>query len=74
MGFHNIKLITNKLLSLGKSKDYPCAVISEGTTKNQKVIVSTLEKIVEASKDMCTPAIIIIGEVVNLREKIKWFK
>ncbi|RXI43441.1 uroporphyrinogen-III C-methyltransferase [Malaciobacter mytili] len=74
MGFHNIKLITNKLLSLGKSKDYPCAVISEGTTKNQKVVVSTLEKIVEASKDMCTPAIIIIGEVVNLREKIKWFK
>lgn len=73
MGFHNIKLITTKLLSLGKSKDYPCAVISQGTTNNQKVVVSTLENIVEASKNMPTPAIIVIGEVVKLREKIKWF-
>ncbi len=74
MGFHNISFITKKLLSLGKSKDYPCAVISKGTTKNQEVVVSTLEKIVEDSKHMSTPAIIVIGEVVKLREKIKWFQ
>ncbi len=73
MGFHNISFITKKLLSLGKNKDYPCAVISKGTTKNQEVVVSTLEKIVEDSKHMSTPAIIVIGEVVKLREKIKWF-
>ncbi len=74
MGFHNISFITKKLLSLGKNKDYPCAVISKGTTKNQEVVVSTLEKIVEDSKHMSTPAIIVIGEVVKLREKIKWFQ
>lgn len=74
MGFHNIDLITKKLLALGKRADYPCAVISKGTTPQQEVVVSTLENIAKDSKNMSTPAIIVIGEVVKLREKIKWFK
>ncbi|MCP4971625.1 MAG: uroporphyrinogen-III C-methyltransferase [Arcobacter sp.] len=73
MGFHNIKLITNKLISLGKAKDYPCAVISRGSTPEQKVVVSTLENITKDSKGLLTPAIIVVGEVVKLREKVKWF-
>ena len=73
MGLHNIKLITSKLISLGKRKDYPCAVISCGTTKNQKVVTGTLENIVEKSKGFKAPAIIVVGEVVNLREQLKWF-
>ncbi len=74
MGFHNIKLITNKLIELGKAKDYPCAVISKGSTPEQQVVVSTLENIVKDSKGLPTPAIIIVGEVVKLREQIKWFE
>lgn len=74
MGFHNIKLITRKLMSLGKRANYPCAVISKGTTPEQEVVTGTLETIVELSKDMPTPAIIVVGEVVTLRDKIKWFK
>ena len=74
MGYHNIELISSKLISLGKRKDYPCAVISKGTTKEQEVVVGTLEDITEKSKDLPTPAMIIIGEVVNLRDSIKWFK
>lgn len=73
MGYHNIEIISSKLLSLGKRKDYPCAVISKGTTTEQKVIVGTLEDIVEKSKDLPTPVMIVIGEVVNLREQISWF-
>ena len=73
MGYHNIELITSKLINLGKRKDYPCAVISKGTTKEQKVVIGTLENIVEKSKGLETPAMIIIGEVVNLKEKIQWF-
>lgn len=73
MGYHNIEIISSKLLSLGKRKDYPCAVISKGTTTEQKVVVGTLEDIVEKSKDLPTPVMIIIGEVVNLREQINWF-
>ncbi len=74
MGFHNIKMITNKLMKLGKARDYPCAVISKGSTPEQQVVVSTLENIVKDSKGLPTPAIIVVGEVVKLREQIKWFK
>ena len=73
MGYHNIEIISSKLISLGKRKDYPCAVISKGTTKEQEVVIGTLENIVEKSKGLPTPAMIVIGEVVNLREQIKWF-
>lgn len=73
MGFHNIKKIVRKLLKLGKREDYPCAVISKGTTKEQKVVVGQLNNIVEKSQDMQTPAIIVIGEVISLRDELKWF-
>lgn len=73
MGLHNIKLIVTKLLEVGKRKDYPCAIISNGTTKNQKVISGTLEDIVSKSKKAQSPAIIIVGEVVNLRDELRWF-
>ncbi|XOB62765.1 uroporphyrinogen-III C-methyltransferase [Campylobacterota bacterium DY0563] len=73
MGLHNISLIVTKLLEVGKSKDYPCAIISNGTTKKQKVIIGTLSDIVDKSKDAVSPSIIIIGEVVNLREQLRWF-
>lgn len=74
MGLHNIELIVTKLIEVGKAKDYPCAIISEGTTKNQKVIVGTLGDIVSKSKEAQSPAIIIVGEVVKLREDLKWFE
>ena len=74
MGLHNIELIVTKLLEVGKCKDYPCAIISNGTTQNQKTIVGTLENIIEKSKEAVSPAIIIVGEVVNLREDLQWFK
>ncbi len=73
MGLHNINLIVSKLLEVGKNENYPCAIISNGTTKKQKVITGTLKDIVEKSKEAVSPAIIIVGEVVNLREELKWF-
>ncbi|MGP2657746.1 uroporphyrinogen-III C-methyltransferase [Malaciobacter sp. WC5094] len=74
MGLHNIELITSKLLEIGKKKTLSCAIISNGTTKKQKTIVGTLENIVEKSKEAITPAVFIVGEVVNLRKEIKWFE
>ncbi len=73
MGYHNIELITSKLMNLGKRRDYPCAVISKGTTKEQEVVVGTLETIVEKSKGLPTPAMVVVGEGVTLRDKISWF-
>lgn len=73
MGLHNIDLIVCKLLEIGKNENTPCAIISNGTTKNQKVIVGVLKDIVEKSKEAQSPSIIIIGEVVKLRDELRWF-
>jgi len=74
MGLHNLSKISKKLMDIGKAKDYPVAVISKGTTKDQSVVVGTLENIVEKAKDVPTPALIVVGKVVELREQLKWFE
>ena len=74
MGLHNLAKISSKLIEIGKSKDYPVAVISKGTTSEQSVVVGTLQNIVERAKDVPTPALIVVGKVVELREQLNWFK
>ncbi|MEA3374556.1 MAG: uroporphyrinogen-III C-methyltransferase [Campylobacterota bacterium] len=74
MGLHNLPKISKKLMEIGKAKDYPCAVISRGTTPDQSVVVGTLENIVEKAKDVPTPALIVVGKVVELREQLQWFE
>ncbi|WP_457745215.1 uroporphyrinogen-III C-methyltransferase [Sulfurimonas sp.] len=74
MGLHNLKKITSKLMEIGKPTHYPCAVISRGTTKDQSVVVGTLADIVKKAKGVPTPALIIVGKVVELREQLQWFK
>lgn len=74
MGLHNLPKISRKLIQIGKSEDYPCAVISKGTTKDQIVVVGTLKNIVEKTKDLPTPALIVVGKVVELRKQLDWFE
>ncbi|MDY0234020.1 MAG: uroporphyrinogen-III C-methyltransferase [Sulfurimonas sp.] len=74
MGLHNLPRISKKLIELGKSPDFPVAVISKGTTKDQVVVVGTLENIVQKAKDVPTPALIVVGRVVELRDQLKWFE
>jgi len=74
MGLHRLKTITKKLIEIGKSHNYPVAVISRGTTKDEKTIVGTLDTIVDLAKGLPTPALIIVGEVVKLREQLNWFE
>jgi uroporphyrin-III C-methyltransferase len=74
MGLHNLEKISNKLMKIGKVRDYPIAVISKGTTADQSVVVGTLENIVEKAKGIPTPAMIIVGRVVELRDQLKWFE
>ena len=74
MGLHRLKIICKKLIEIGKSKDYPIAVISRGTRPDEKTVVGTLEDIYEKAKDLPTPALIVVGEVVNLRKQLSWFE
>jgi uroporphyrin-III C-methyltransferase len=73
MGLHNLEKIVSNLIAIGKPEDYPIAVISSGTTVNQKVATGTLNNIVKKAKELKTPALIVVGEVVKLREKLRWF-
>lgn len=73
MGLHNLAKISSKLIEIGKSRDCPCAVISKGTTKEQKVAIGTLDNIVEKAKGLSTPALIIVGKVVDLQKELNWF-
>ena len=74
MGLHNLPKISKKLIEIGKDKKCPCAVISRGTTKEQTVVIGTLEDITQKAKDVPTPALIVVGKVVELREQLKWFE
>jgi len=74
MGLHRLQHISKKLIEIGKPSDYPVAVISRGTTKDEKTVVGTLENIWEQAKDLPTPALIVVGKVVELREQLSWFE
>jgi len=74
MGLHRLKTIAKKLIEIGKPSDYPVAVISRGTTPDEKTVIGTLENIWEEAKDLPTPALIVVGEVVRLREQLNWFE
>ncbi len=73
MGLHNLKKISSKLIEIGKPKNHPCAVISRGTTKEQKVVIGTLDDIVQKAQGIPTPALIVVGKVVELRNELDWF-
>jgi len=73
MGLHGIEQIASALIKNGVKPSTPCAVIENGTMPSQKCIIGTLETIAKESEEMGSPAIIVIGETVGLRERLKWF-
>jgi len=76
MGIANLEKIAGKLIDNGLSEKTPTGVVSNGTTPNQRTVTGTLGDIC----DKCTeqglkpPGVIIIGDVVNLKERINWFE
>jgi uroporphyrin-III C-methyltransferase len=76
MGIGQLRRISTRLIRTGMSKDTDVAIIENGATSKQRVVTGTLENIIDLSKkaEIKPPAIIIIGRVVSLREKISWFQ
>ena len=76
MGLGNLEKITENLIKHGKMPETPVAVIKNGTTAKQETYIGTLGTIagIVRENNVKAPVIIIIGEVVNLREKMKWFE
>ena len=73
MGSENLSSIVNKLIECGRSPDTPIALIRHGTYPDQETWTGTLKEINEKNITMSPPLIIVIGKVVTLREKIKWY-
>ncbi|MGD2036409.1 MAG: uroporphyrinogen-III C-methyltransferase [Desulfobacterales bacterium] len=76
MGVKNLPNITKNLIDHGKPPDTPVALIRWGTTPRQQTVSGTLGTIVEKARAAAlkAPAIIVVGDVVNLRQSLKWFE
>ena len=76
MGLVGIAQICRQLMAHGLPRDWPAAMVQQGTTSQQRVVVATLETLAQrvAEADLKAPTLTIIGEVVRLREKLSWFE
>jgi len=76
MGVGNLPRIAESLMKYGRSSETPVAVIRRGTLPEQRTLVGKLEDIAQLAKEngIKPPAIIVVGDVVGLREELDWFE
>jgi uroporphyrinogen III methyltransferase/synthase len=76
MGVGNLPLIVEKLQHNGRPASTPVALIRWGTRPEQRTLTGTLATIVQQAEEagFTSPAIIIVGEVVTLRDTLSWFE
>jgi uroporphyrin-III C-methyltransferase/precorrin-2 dehydrogenase/sirohydrochlorin ferrochelatase len=75
MGLASLSMLCAKLIAHGLPRDWPAALIEEGTQPKQRVIAASLGDLPEkvAAADVAGASLIIVGEVVRLRERLGWF-
>lgn len=75
MGIRNLPQITENLMAHGRPAETPVALIRWGTRPEQEVLTGTLADIAEQARrtGFRAPAVTVVGEVVRLREKLRWF-
>ncbi len=75
MGLISLPLISQGLIENGMSPDMPIALVEKGTQPEQRVITGTLATISQLAEqaELKPPTLIIVGEVVSLRDKFDWY-
>jgi uroporphyrin-III C-methyltransferase/precorrin-2 dehydrogenase/sirohydrochlorin ferrochelatase len=75
MGLMKVEHIQQQLLSSGRAADIPVAVIENGTRAEQRVFTGRLDQLADlvTRHQVQSPALLIIGEVVALQQKLHWF-
>jgi uroporphyrin-III C-methyltransferase len=73
MGLKNLAQITAELLTHGLAPETSIAVIGRGTTKDQETITGTVADIMDKAAGIESPAVIVIGRVVELQQRLNWF-
>ncbi len=76
MGLIGLPIICSELIKHGRAADTPAALIQQGTTTNQRVFTGTLANLPQlvAEHEVHAPTLVIVGEVVMLRDKLAWFE
>ncbi|HHO69347.1 MAG TPA: uroporphyrinogen-III C-methyltransferase [Gammaproteobacteria bacterium] len=76
MGLHGVGVVSRELIAHGLPATTPVALVQQGTTQNQRVVVTDLADLEATVKREAIkpPTIIIVGEVVALQEKLHWFE
>jgi uroporphyrinogen III methyltransferase/synthase len=74
MGTRNLAAISSRLIALGRSPQTPVAVIHWGTRPRQQVVTGTLASFARGAAGLQPPTVIVVGEVVKLREQLNWFE
>ena len=76
MGLHGVPILSKELVAHGLPADTPVALVQQGTTQHQRVIISTLGDLPEdvEKSELKPPTLIIVGEVVRLHDKLDWFR
>ena len=75
MGLDRLRLVTQFLVAAGRDPGTPAACIQDGTTRSQRVVVSTLSRLADdvAEAGLRAPVTTVVGDVVRLRETLHWF-
>ncbi len=75
MGLHSIEILSRELIAHGLPETTPVALVQKGTTPEQRVFIETLGSLpaLVKKKELRPPTIIIVGEVVQLQKKLRWF-
>lgn len=73
MGLNQAAAIQEQLIAHGMQADMPVALVENGTSVQQRVVSGTLSELGELAQQVKSPSLIIVGRVVALRDKLKWF-
>ncbi|WP_171382984.1 uroporphyrinogen-III C-methyltransferase [Vibrio europaeus] len=73
MGLKQSGYITEKLLETGLDANMSCAIIENGTRREQRVFTGALKELPNMAKEAVSPALIVVGSVTSLHDKLKWF-
>ncbi|KQA18664.1 uroporphyrinogen-III C-methyltransferase [Vibrio metoecus] len=73
MGLSNAAAIAEQLQQHGRDANTPVAIIERGTQTSQKVLIGTLQTLPSLATQAQSPALIVVGEVVALADKLHWF-
>lgn len=73
MGLNQAATIQAQLIAHGMERDMPVALVENGTSVKQRVVSGSLNELGELATQVASPALIIVGRVVALRDKLNWF-